>query len=56
MYFNSCTCIYSYRCKRVSMSAKEIIKAFDKAYTDALKIEIELHRIKLRERGVYVFE
>lgn len=34
------------------MDAQEIIKAFNKAYREALRIEIQLHKIKLRERGV----
>ncbi len=38
------------------MSVKEIIKAFEKAYQEALEIEIELHEIMARERGIYVFK
>ncbi len=34
------------------MDAQEIIKAFNKAYREALRIEIQLHKIKLRERGL----
>ena len=37
------------------MSKEEIIKAFEKAYQEALEIEIALHKLQLRERGVYVF-
>jgi len=36
--------------------AKQIIKAFNASFEEALKIEIELHKIIARERGVYVFE
>ena len=33
------------------MDAQEIIKAFNKAYREALAIEIQLHKIKLRENN-----
>ena len=36
------------------MDAQDIIKAFNKAYREALRIEIQLHKIKLREGGVNV--
>jgi len=36
------------------MSEKEIIKAFERAYREALKIEIALHNLQLKERGIYV--
>jgi len=38
------------------MNTKEIIESFEKAYTEALKIEIALHKLQLRERNVYVLE
>ncbi len=38
------------------MSEKEIIKAFEKAYKEALEIEIALRKLRLKERGIYVFK
>jgi len=36
------------------VSIKEIIQNFEKAYREALRIEIALHKLQLKERGIYV--